>query len=112
MEVKSIWAGVVTDINGATYTAIGDGGLVTNDETGEVFVISALDEHGGASEILPAGKFERDFYDAEHKCIVHEFELIYEFAVLKWEDPETYNYTFEEYLSNCLDKGGTLYSIQ
>lgn len=38
-------------------------------------------------------------------------ELEQEFQTLKAEDPETYNYTFSEYLRDCLGKNGSLMEV-
>ena len=107
MKVKMIFNSTMKDEHGETYTALGDGGLFTNDQTGEVFVTSEI-KNGNPVEILPAGNFPAVFYDIEKKCIVHEFDLVFEFAMLKSEDPETYDYSLSDYIRNCTCKNGTL----
>ena len=49
----------------------------------------------------------RVFIDEMGHCLT-EAMLRQEFELLKLEHPEEYNYTFEEYIKNCLDKNGTL----
>ena len=48
------------------------------------------------------------YIDTESNSIITEAELKTEFEALKAEDPETYNYTFSEYLNNCTSKNGFL----
>ena len=49
----------------------------------------------------------RIFIDEMGHCLT-EAMLRQEFELLKLEQPEEYNYTFEEYIKNCLSKHGTL----
>lgn len=49
----------------------------------------------------------RIFIDEMGHCLT-ESMLRQEFELLKLEQPEEYNYTFEQYLLNCLGKNGTL----
>lgn len=49
----------------------------------------------------------RIFIDEMGHCLT-EAMLRQEFELLKLEQPEEYNYTFEEYIKNCLGKNGTL----
>lgn len=107
MEVKRIAPGYVKDVNGTLYTATGNGGLYQDESTGEIFVVSVI-KNGEPVEIFPAGSVCRTFYDIEQQCIVHEWDLLYQFASLKAEQPEEYDYDFSEYLRNCTGKNGTL----
>lgn len=54
---------------------------------------------------------DRLFRDTETGEIIHENELKQIFAKLKEEQPEEYNYTFWEYIKNCLSKNGFLEEI-
>lgn len=57
-------------------------------------------------------KSERVFHDIESGEIVYESELLTEYFLNVLDDPETYNYTFEEYISNCLTRNnGTLEQV-
>ena len=44
----------------------------------------------------------------ETDAILTETQLKAEFETLKAQEPETYNYTFAEYLKNCTSKNGFL----
>ena len=48
------------------------------------------------------------FIDTEAMRFVTEKELRQEFEQLKREQPEEYDYTFEQYIQNCTSKNGTL----
>lgn len=48
------------------------------------------------------------FMDTETAYILTEKELRNEFYDLRAEQPETYDYSFECYLRNCLSNNGTL----
>ena len=52
----------------------------------------------------------RKFKD-ENGNIITELELQREFLELQQNDPDTYNYTFGNYILNCTDKNGTLTEI-
>lgn len=54
----------------------------------------------------------RKFFDTELQCTITEDELKAEFTELKNSDPETYNYSFPEYIANCTSKNGTLTEIK
>lgn len=51
------------------------------------------------------------FIDTEAMRFVTEKELRQEFEQLKREQPEEYNYTFEQYIQNCTSKNGTLEEV-
>lgn len=46
------------------------------------------------------------YYDENADCFVSEEQIKKEFIQLKAEQPNEYDYTFEEYLNNCLSKNG------
>ena len=48
------------------------------------------------------------YYDENANCLVSEEQIKKEFIQLKAEQPNEYDYTFEEYLNNCLSKNGFL----
>lgn len=48
------------------------------------------------------------YFDENEGCFVSEEQIKKEFIQLKAEQPNEYNYTFEEYLNNCLSKNGFL----
>lgn len=50
----------------------------------------------------------RLYRDTESGTIVLESELQAEFERLKFENPGEYDYTFKQYLNNCLSKNGFL----
>lgn len=50
----------------------------------------------------------RKFIDNETDKIITIEELKIVFEELKTEQPEEYNYSFEDYIKNCTDKNGTL----
>ena len=52
------------------------------------------------------------YKDTENNTILTEAEIQAEFETLKAEEPETYNYTFAEYLKNCTSKNGFLEAIK
>ncbi len=52
------------------------------------------------------------YKDIETSNILTEEQLKKEFEVLKAEDSETYNYTFNEYINNCTSKNGTLEEVK
>lgn len=52
------------------------------------------------------------FIDTEEMRFVTEKELRQEFEQLKREQPEEYNYTFEQYIQNCTSKNGTLEEVR
>jgi len=53
----------------------------------------------------------RKFFDTETRETITETELKAEFNELKNSDPETYNYSFPEYIANCTSKNGVLIEI-
>lgn len=53
----------------------------------------------------------RKFRDLEFDIIVTEEELLKTFKHLQREQPDEYNYSFENYIRNCTDKNGTLSEI-
>lgn len=54
----------------------------------------------------------RKFRDLEFDIIVTEEELLRTFKHLQREQPDEYNYSFEDYIRNCVDKDGTLEEIR
>ena len=50
----------------------------------------------------------RKFRDLEFDIIVTEEELLRTFKHLQREQPGEYNYSFENYIRNCINKNGTL----
>ena len=50
--------------------------------------------------------------DTENGETLTEAQLITEFETLKAEEPETYDYNFNEYLKNCTSKNGFLEAIK
>ena len=54
----------------------------------------------------------RKFRDLEFNIIVTEEELLRTFKHLQKEQPDEYNYSFENYIRNCTDKDGTLEEIR
>ena len=54
----------------------------------------------------------RKFRDLEFDIIVTEEELLRTFKHLQREQPDEYNYSFENYIRNCTDKNGTLEEIR
>ena len=54
----------------------------------------------------------RKFRDLEFDIIVTEEELLKTFKHLQREQPDEYNYSFENYIRNCTDKDGTLSEIR
>ena len=54
----------------------------------------------------------RKFRDLEFDIIVTEEELLRTFRHLQREQPDEYNYSFENYIRNCTDKDGTLEEIR
>lgn len=54
----------------------------------------------------------RKFIDLEFDIIVTEKELLKTFEHLRKEQPDEYNYSFENYIRNCTDKDGTLEEIR
>ena len=48
------------------------------------------------------------FRDTENSNILTEAQLKAEFETLKAEEPETYSYTFNQYILNCTSKNGFL----
>lgn len=48
------------------------------------------------------------YYDENAECFVSEEQIEKEFNQLKAEQPNEYDYTFYEYLNNCLSKNGFL----
>lgn len=53
----------------------------------------------------------RKFKDTESGEIITESALMAEFDGLKAEDPETFNYTFGEYIRNCTAGNGFLEEV-
>ena len=51
------------------------------------------------------------FIDTESMRFVTEKELRQQFEQLKREQPEEYDYTFEQYVQNCTSKNGTLEEV-
>lgn len=58
------------------------------------------------------GTIRRKFRDLEFNTIVTEEELLKTFKHLQREQPDEYNYSFENYIRNCTDKDGTLEEIR
>ena len=54
----------------------------------------------------------RKFRDLEFNTIITEEELLKTFKHLQREQPDEYNYSFENYIRNCTDKDGTLEEIR
>lgn len=54
----------------------------------------------------------RKFRDLEFDIIVTEEELLRTFKHLQREQPDEYNYSFENYIRNCTDKDGTLEEVR
>ena len=54
----------------------------------------------------------RKFRDLEFDIIVTEEELLRTFKHLQREQPDEYNYSFENYIRNCTDKNVTLEEIR
>lgn len=54
----------------------------------------------------------RKFRDLEFDIIVTEEELLRTFKHLQREQPDEYNYSFENYIRNCIDKDGTLEEVR
>lgn len=54
----------------------------------------------------------KKFRDLEFDIIVTEEELLRTFKHLQREQPDEYNYSFENYIRNCIDKDGTLEKIR
>ena len=54
----------------------------------------------------------RKFRDLEFDIIVTEEELLRTFKHLQMEQPDEYNYSFENYIRNCTDKDGTLEEVR
>ena len=54
----------------------------------------------------------RKFRDLEFDIIVTEEELLKTFKHLQRERPDEYNYSFENYIRNRIDKDGTLSEIR
>lgn len=54
----------------------------------------------------------RKFRDLEFDIVVTEEELLRTFRHLQREQPDEYNYSFENYIRNCTDKDGTLEEIR
>ena len=60
-------------------------------------------------DFVMAGRWQMNiFIDTEAMRFVTEKELRQEFEQLKREQPEEYDYTFEQYIQNCTSKNGTL----
>lgn len=53
----------------------------------------------------------RMFYDTENREYIDDNYLAFVFDELKKDDPETYNYSFAQYVNNCTSKNGTLVEI-
>lgn len=51
------------------------------------------------------------YLDRETGTTITRAELEQEFERMKSDDPETYNYTFSEYLRDCLGKNGSLLEV-
>ena len=54
----------------------------------------------------------RKFYDTEHEEIITEATLRAEFEQMKKDDPANYDYTFEQFITVCNGKNGTLKTIR
>lgn len=50
----------------------------------------------------------KQYRDTETGKIITEQELKKEFAELQKADPDTYDYTFEDYIRNITDNNGTM----
>lgn len=53
----------------------------------------------------------KKYYDIENGEYITLKELIEEYEALQDEDPDTYCYSFYEYLENCLSIDGTLEEV-
>ena len=51
------------------------------------------------------------YYDENADCFVSEEQIKKEFIQLKAEQPDEFDYSFEEYLNNCLSKNGFLRKV-
>lgn len=54
----------------------------------------------------------RKFKDIETGCIISEEALAQEFDDLRTDDPNEYDYSFEQYIRNCTAKNGFLKEIE
>lgn len=54
----------------------------------------------------------RKFYSYDYGDIITEADLRREYEENKKRDPEEYNYTFEQYITNCTSKNGALAEIR
>lgn len=52
------------------------------------------------------------YIDSETGAKITDEELMDEFEALKAESPEEYDYSFREYLRNCLSKNGFLEELR
>ena len=52
------------------------------------------------------------YWDVEDQRIHTEEELRKDFEQFKADQPDEYDYSFAEYLRNCLSKNGSLYRIE
>lgn len=72
----------------------------------DYFLECATSENGSLREVTT-----RLFKDTENGFLILEEDLKREFDCLKDEDPETYNYSFNAYIDNCLSKNGFLEEV-
>lgn len=72
-------------------------------------ITSAID--GGWQKGQDDHRVRTLYLDRETGKTVSRAELEQEFEQLKSDDPESYNYTFSEYLRDCLGKNGSLMEI-
>ena len=54
---------------------------------------------------------DKYYFDTETLKTITETELKAVFDKLKSDDPETYDYSFKDYIRNCTDKNGVLIEI-
>lgn len=53
----------------------------------------------------------RVFLNSENKKLIKEDELRTQFSELKINEPEEYDYSFEDYINVCCDKNGVLEEV-
>ena len=52
------------------------------------------------------------YVDLNSREAIAEDRLRKEFAIMQTEDPDIYNYSFEEYIRNCTGKNGFLQTLE
>lgn len=102
-------SGILKDSTGATYCKIDCNGMIMSNETGELFTVSALDSDGIPAEALNPCDFPGVYWDIETLEIIKAEQLIFQFATLKYNNPESYeDWTFCDYLREVTGKNGCL----